>query len=102
MLRLPVFVWTEVVTCADGARVVPGADRGDGLLWATAQRQFRLDVGPIVYQNLFWFYGHPVVYVMFFPFVGAVAEVRRGLLAASASSATARWSSRCWPSRRCR
>jgi cytochrome c oxidase subunit 1 len=23
---------------------------------------------------LFWFYGHPVVYVMFFPFVGAVAE----------------------------
>jgi cytochrome c oxidase subunit I len=31
--------------------------------------------GPIAYQHLFWFYGHPVVYVMFFPFVGAVAEV---------------------------
>jgi cytochrome c oxidase subunit I len=31
--------------------------------------------GPVLYQNLFWFYGHPVVYVMFFPFVGAVAEV---------------------------
>jgi cytochrome c oxidase subunit 1 len=31
--------------------------------------------GPVAYQHLFWFYGHPVVYVMFFPFVGAVAEV---------------------------
>lgn len=31
--------------------------------------------GPIAYQQLFWFYGHPVVYVMFFPFVGCVAEV---------------------------
>jgi cytochrome c oxidase subunit I len=31
--------------------------------------------GSVAYQHLFWFYGHPVVYVMFFPFVGAVAEV---------------------------
>jgi cytochrome c oxidase subunit 1 len=31
--------------------------------------------GPAAYQHLFWFYGHPVVYVMFFPFVGAVGEV---------------------------
>jgi cytochrome c oxidase subunit 1 len=30
--------------------------------------------GSIAYQHLFWFYGHPVVYVMFFPFVGAVGE----------------------------
>src|ERR671924_1199301 len=31
--------------------------------------------GAETWQHLFWFYGHPVVYVMFFPFVGAVAEV---------------------------
>jgi cytochrome c oxidase subunit 1 len=31
--------------------------------------------GPVAYQLLFWFYGHPVVYVMFFPFVGMAAEV---------------------------
>jgi cytochrome c oxidase subunit 1 len=36
---------------------------------------FNTSNGPAIYQNLFWFYGHPVVYVMFFPFVGAVAEV---------------------------
>jgi cytochrome c oxidase subunit I len=45
-----------------------------GLLWV--ERQFGTDlVDPVTYQHLFWFYGHPVVYVMFFPFVGAVAEV---------------------------
>ena len=35
---------------------------------------FSAPEGPVAYQHLFWFYGHPVVYVMFFPFVGAVAE----------------------------
>jgi cytochrome c oxidase subunit 1 len=29
----------------------------------------------LLYENLFWFYGHPVVYIMFFPFIGCVAEV---------------------------
>ncbi|HEY1778827.1 MAG TPA: cbb3-type cytochrome c oxidase subunit I, partial [Solirubrobacteraceae bacterium] len=31
--------------------------------------------GAVAYQELFWFYGHPVVYVMFFPFVGMVGEI---------------------------
>jgi len=36
---------------------------------------FSHDYWDIAYQFTFWFYGHPVVYVMFFPFVGCVATV---------------------------
>ena len=42
---------------------------------ATAPASSTRPAGPTAYQNLFWFYGHPVVYVMFFPFLGAVLEV---------------------------
>ncbi len=31
--------------------------------------------GSVTCQHLFWFYGHPVVYVVFFPLVGVVGEV---------------------------
>jgi cytochrome c oxidase subunit 1 len=33
------------------------------------------EAGPLIYQYLFWFYGHPVVYSWFFPALGAAAEV---------------------------
>jgi cytochrome c oxidase subunit 1 len=36
---------------------------------------YRGAAGATAYQDLFWFYGHPVVYVMFFPFVGASLQV---------------------------
>jgi cytochrome c oxidase subunit 1 len=77
LLRMPVFTWSMVVTCLMvvmsfpsllAAMTILGAGRTDPSLFAT-------NTWNIAYQNLFWFYGHPVVYVMFFPFVGAVAEV---------------------------
>ena len=77
LLRLAPFTWTMLVTCLMVAVSFPVLVVAMGLLWV--QRDFGgiFDAtgGPIAYQNLFWFYGHPVVYVMFFPFVGAVAEV---------------------------
>jgi cytochrome c oxidase subunit I len=73
MLRLPVFVWTEVVTCLMALVSFPAVIAAMGLIYA--QRQFGVSVDPAVYLNLFWFYGHPNVYVMFFPYLGCVAEV---------------------------
>jgi len=77
MLRLPVFSWSMVVTCLMvigafpallAALVVLAVGRADPSLFVS-------NVWNIGYQHLFWFYGHPVVYVMFFPYLAAVAEV---------------------------
>lgn len=77
LLRMPVFTWTMVATCLLTVFAFPALLVALGLLWA--QRHFGGvlvgDVGAVDYQNLFWFYGHPVVYVMFFPFVGMVGEI---------------------------
>jgi cytochrome c oxidase subunit I len=77
MTQLPVFSWTALVTCLMVLSSFPALivaltlleldRRGVGIFTGAG--------GAVAYQHLFWFYGHPVVYVVFFPFVGAVAEV---------------------------
>ena len=77
MLRMPVFTWSMLVTCLMVVVAFPALLVAMALLWVERHvaRVFDGSDGPIDYQHLFWFFGHPVVYVMFFPFVGAVAEV---------------------------
>jgi cytochrome c oxidase subunit 1 len=76
--RMPVFTWTMVATCLMVCFAFPVLVVTMALLWVDRQFGGVFSAGadgPVAYQHLFWFYGHPVVYVMFFPFVGAVAEV---------------------------
>lgn len=77
MLRLPVFSWAMLATTFMVLASFPVLIVAMGLLLAERHLGgvFTGATGSIAYQHLFWFYGHPVVYVMFFPFVGAVAEV---------------------------
>ncbi len=77
MMRLPVFTWTSLVTALMVVGSFPVLVVAMALLLADRHIGGIFDSpgGPLVYQHLFWFYGHPVVYVMFFPFLGAVAEV---------------------------
>jgi cytochrome c oxidase subunit I len=77
MLRLPVFSWTMVATTLMVLTSFPALVAAMGLLLLDRHgvAVFHSPGGPGSYQHLFWFYGHPVVYVMFFPFVGAVGEV---------------------------
>jgi cytochrome c oxidase subunit 1 len=78
MLRMPLFTWSQLVTVF---MVITGfpvlivtmallqMDREGVGIFSTSPD------GPVTYQHLFWFYGHPVVYVVFFPLVGAVGEI---------------------------
>jgi cytochrome c oxidase subunit I len=77
MLRMPVFAWTMLVTVLMTLPAFPSVLTAMGIV-ATERIAPGLlsssNFWNIAYENLFWFYGHPVVYVMFFPFVGCVAE----------------------------
>ncbi|HWK28992.1 MAG TPA: cbb3-type cytochrome c oxidase subunit I [Solirubrobacter sp.] len=77
MLRMPVFCWTQLITCLLVLFSFPVLIGAMTALWIDRQwgGVFTGPSAPVTYQHLFWFYGHPVVYVMFFPFLGAVAEV---------------------------
>ncbi len=77
MLRLPVFTWSQVATNLMVLMAFPSLLAALGMI-ALARMNPNYDTSNlwnIGYQHLFWFYAHPVVYVMFFPFVGIVAEV---------------------------
>lgn len=78
MLRMPLFTWSELVTVfmvITGfpvlivAMVLLYLDRMGASVFSAAPE------GSVTWQHLFWFYGHPVVYVVFFPLVGVVGEV---------------------------
>ncbi len=72
LLRMAPFSWAMLTTSLIVVFSFPSLVVGMTLL--LLDRHGADILGPISYQNLFWFYGHPVVYVMFFPYVGMVAE----------------------------
>jgi cytochrome c oxidase subunit 1 len=78
MLRMPLFTWNILVTSTlimlafpvlGAALAMLFIDRnlGGNLFTSTAQ--------PLVYQHLFWFFGHPEVYIIALPFFGVVTEI---------------------------
>jgi cytochrome c oxidase subunit 1 len=73
---MPVFTWTELVSVFMVIGAFPMVVVAMALLYIDRHggHIFTGFTGSIDYQNLFWFFGHPVVYVMFFPFLGAAAE----------------------------
>jgi cytochrome c oxidase subunit 1 len=77
MLRMPLFSWSIVATNLMVIGSFPMLLVAVGILALGRVRPdiFTENVWNIGYQHVFWFFGHPVVYVMFFPFVGAVIEV---------------------------
>jgi cytochrome c oxidase subunit I len=79
MFRMPIFSWNVLVTSLLVIMVFPVL--AAALLALEADRAFNANVfdashgGPIVWQHLFWFFGHPEVYILALPFFGIVSEI---------------------------
>ncbi|WP_432839996.1 aa3-type cytochrome oxidase subunit I [Dactylosporangium sp. CA-092794] len=79
LFRMPIFTWNILVTALLVLLIFPFlAASGLALL---ADRMLGAHVfdpatgGPVLWQHLFWFFGHPEVYVIALPFFGIVSEV---------------------------
>ena len=79
MFRMPIFTWNILVTSLlvllafpilTAALLVLYADRHLGTQVFEPQNG-----GSILWQHLFWFFGHPEVYIVALPFFGIVTEV---------------------------
>ncbi|MBB3115276.1 aa3-type cytochrome oxidase subunit I [Corynebacterium bovis] len=79
MFRMPIFTWNILVTSILALLIFP-------LLAAAAlaviyDRKLGGHIydpangGAIIWQHLFWFFGHPEVYVLALPFFGIVSEI---------------------------
>ena len=78
--RLPLFVWAQYATSLIFVLATPVLGITVGLVgieWIWGVGIFSPDLGgdPLLYQHLFWFYSHPVVYVMLLPAMGVVSEI---------------------------
>ncbi|HWS58727.1 MAG TPA: cbb3-type cytochrome c oxidase subunit I, partial [Actinotalea sp.] len=79
MFRMPIFTWNVLITALlvlmafpplAAALLALGADRRLG-----AQVFNPENGGAILWQHLFWFFGHPEVYIIALPFFGIISEI---------------------------
>jgi cytochrome c oxidase subunit 1 len=79
MFRMPIFTWNTLMTSVlvlmafpvlAAALLALGADRRLG-----AQVFEPQNGGAVLWQHMFWFFGHPEVYIIALPFFGIITEV---------------------------
>jgi cytochrome c oxidase subunit 1 len=80
MFRMPIFTWNMTVTSLLVLLAFPVLTAVGAMLFA--DRQFSAHIfdpeaggSPILWQHLFWFFGHPEVYILALPFFGVITEV---------------------------
>jgi cytochrome c oxidase subunit I len=79
MFRMPIFSWNVLVTSILVLMAFPVI--AAALLALGADRVFGAHIfdaatgGALMWQHLFWFFGHPEVYIIAIPFFGIVSEV---------------------------
>ena len=79
LFRMPIFTWNALVTSVLILLAFPIltaalfgllADRNLGALIYSDENG-----GPMLWQHLFWFFGHPEVYIIALPFFGIITEI---------------------------
>ncbi|NHA67086.1 cytochrome c oxidase subunit I [Phycicoccus sp. CMS6Z-2] len=79
MFRMPIFTWTVLITsilvliafpALAAALFALGADRRFGALIFDPSGG-----GAMLWQHIFWFFGHPEVYIIALPFFGLISEI---------------------------
>ncbi|MFI0739156.1 cytochrome c oxidase subunit I [Streptomyces sp. NPDC021100] len=79
MFRMPIFTWNVLFTSILVLLAFPVLTAA--LLALEADRKFGARVydpatgGSLLWQHLFWFFGHPEVYIVALPFFGVVTEI---------------------------
>jgi len=79
MWRMPIFTWNTLLTSVLVLLAFPVL--ASALLALLADRVLDAYIyraenyGPIMWQHLFWFFGHPEVYIVALPFFGIITEV---------------------------
>ncbi len=80
MLRLPIYSWTVVVQSLLVVFSIPVVAAGLILLWIDRNLGGSFyDAAnggdPVLYQHIFWYFGHPEVYILILPLMGVVSEI---------------------------
>ena len=80
LTRMPIFVWGVFVTSFLGLLAAPALI--GAVLMETLDRSFQTTFyvpagggSPFLWENLFWFFGHPEVYIFIIPAFGIVMEM---------------------------
>ena len=80
MFRMPIFTWNMLVVSVLVLIAFPMLTAAGAMLFADRifdAKIFDAAAGgePILWQHLFWFFGHPEVYIVALPYFGVVTEV---------------------------